>query len=224
MTYPGGHLLVSFNFTVTGTEEIATTGLRCTYPADPLGFDPMSALNAIDSTFLLNLATAMKTLLGNASFLWGNWSNLASMKAAAIAPNGTYLLDPKVAAVNPVWFGASSVPTPFESVVLTLDSGTRIGHARTGRMYLPHCRNATATSGVPYMQGVSTMLAAAKTFLSTVRTQMLTLPGFPEPAILSNIGAGQANRIVAVSMDDVLDVQRRRKNRLRPTRTTLTFP
>jgi hypothetical protein len=74
------------------------------------------------------------------------------------------------------------------------------------------------------MGGVSNMLNTSKTFMTAVRTAMLTLPGAPQPAILSKFGSGTARRILKLSMDDILDVQRRRKAQLNGTRIFVNFP
>lgn len=224
MTYPGSHLLVSWLFSVMGTDEVAVTSLRCTNPSDPFAFMAVDAQAQVTSATLTALATAMKNLLTGPSFQWGSYSQIVGMKVASIGPTGHYITDPAVGDVIPTMPGASNIPAPHDSVVITLDSGTSFGHATKGRMYLPHCRNATATTGSPFMGGVTTMLAAARVFLGAVRTTLIALPGAPEPAILSSFGAGTANRIIQLSMDNVLDTQRRRKEQLKATRSFLPFP
>lgn len=223
MTYPGSHLLVSWIFGIAGQKEVAVTSLRCTNVDDPFGFIALDAQAAVNSAFLTTLATAMGTCLKGSGFTWGSWSQLKGMKIASIGPQGNYLGDPAVGDVAPVITGLSSTGFPQNTVVLTLDSGTSFGHATKGRMYLPHCMSATIGTA-PLMGGVSNMLNTSKTFMTAVRTAMLTLPGAPQPAIISKFGSGTARRILKLSMDDILDVQRRRKEQLVGTRIFVNFP
>lgn len=224
MTYPGSHLLISWIFGVVGQNEEAVTSLRCTNVDDPFGFIAQDAQAAVNSAFLTTLAGAMSNCLKGTGFTWGSWSELKGMKVASIGPQGTYLGDPAVGDVIPSLIGTSSTGTPEQTVVLTLESGTAFGHATKGRMYLPHVKNATIGTPAPFMGGVSNMLNTSKTFMTSVRTACLTLPGGPQPAIISKYGSGTARRIVSLSMDNVLDVQRRRKEQLKGTRTFVAFP
>lgn len=149
------------------------------------------------------------------------------VKANNILPNGHYK-DPitSIYLVSPRKLGGgTATPGPaFLSIAGTFETGLSIGKARRGRMYLPNLYTLATNNGVSISSADVTVYANAyKALLAIFRVNDPGTSNLFRPAIVSRSGA--FNDITGVSVNSVLDVQRRRKGQATALRSAVvSFP
>lgn len=219
MSYPGAIIRVSWGFAVANTDEVAQTSLIFADPATPSA-DYGAPIGLVTDADCDNLLAAMSGLL--ATFLWADYSQLVSLKVAVqkwtTTSTGTgwhYSQEPKIREGGTPSAGGSSNVFPQLSPVLSLRSGSTLGKANYGRMYIPHARwnlpagQATTTTGTAL-----TAATAGATFIDTVNTLMAARYPDVQASIVSTVGTGTVKGVTRVGMGVVLDTQRRRRSQL----------
>lgn len=142
--------------------------------------------------------------------------DLRWLKLAAIGTDGKYVpgIDPYIfdfEAAIPGTAGGSS-GGPQSAVVLSLRTNRNRGAATKGRMYLP-LTGMTASGTTFKLSSTYTgqIADAGKTFIEQLRVVNETTTF--GPYIMSGIGNGAINGINYVLVGDMLDTQRRRRNK-----------
>lgn len=155
----------------------------------------------------------------------GTSCHMTQVKFNNVDEDGHYTTNPTVARELPsVEFGNSVQPAkfPFQvAKVLTLETGYIRGAASRGRMYLPVPINAL-NPNTGLIDNPVTEVAAMAGWMATLETTITRGSDtiVVSPHVVSSIGNGFAFRkITGVSMNNVLDTQRRRTNDLTGTRT-----
>lgn len=215
------HALIQFGGTLdtlSGPAEIWACGIRVEIGAPDGHFlkDPGAYATAI--------GPKIATWFSTPSSGMHNGAQCTFVKVNNIKPDGTYQDATTHQAALSARGGVSpTAPAPaFCSLAYTWETGLTRGHAHRGRIYPPNYAYAPSGSQVPG-SSVTAAVTAAKALLNVINS---TLDGgtLVKPMVVSSIGAGTMNGITGVSVDNIYDVQRRRKNRLLSTRTTQSWP
>lgn len=150
---------------------------------------------------------------------------LKTVKVNNINPAGHYAETVTHQTAVNVAGGAAGINPLFVSLATTLETGNTVGRARRGRIYLP----TTATTG----PGLGVQVTPAdrdavrdkvKALLAILLRNEPTGGLLVRPCIASKVD-GTIHDINGVSVNSVLDVQRRRKNRAAATRSAIAaFP
>lgn len=212
---------VTLIHSIVGTDEIAETGFSIS--DDIAAFDAVNFKTNGGTSFLGDVATAWIAFLGTAGVICPSWSRFVAIKGAPLGVNGKYLAEPDVVAQFTT--GTSTVKVvPQETAVISLMSRQSLGDANRGRMYLPHI-TGTSASGQFRIQNVSAVSAAMKTFLQAVNTASSTVTGASgsRVCIMSAKGTGTTKKVMDIRMGDLVDTQRRRRNRIAENYTTQTI-
>lgn len=112
----------------------------------------------------------------------------------------------------------------FCCVAFTWETGLTRGKAHRGRTYTPNYGYKVQAGSQLGSSDVANAAQSGKNLLLALSQNVLTPTAYRvAPVVASSSGA--INLITGVSVDNIYDVQRRRKNHLAGTRsTTLTFP
>ena len=213
MAYNQRFYRISWIFAVLGSDEIAITDINvASQTAGWTPGDPNSNFTDADCATLANAYTAM---VGTTGVRWADYSSLTGLKVAAINLDGSYIYDPKVYTdVSPVHGGTSDIAVP-STIAVSLFAAGSLGAGNRGRMYLPHTSFATIASRPFAVASVATALAAAGvTFVHAVNTVVAGYTGAPVVSVMSQAGSGSHKPVTRVRVGNVVDTQRRRRNRL----------
>ena len=224
MPYPKQFLKLSFSFTVDNSDEVADTALSISTPLSA-PFDAAAALSAWTLTDLTTLATSYNSAVtaSGTGFNWAVYSNLVAVKLAAVGVDGHYLTGPKIQAGLGYQGTVASVP-PQNTVVLSLWSGLTFGRANYGRMYLPHTTLQFTTGGYGCSSTVANTIATAFKSLFTDITSIANgHTATAGPVIMSSVGTGTVNTVNRLRVGNLVDTQRRRRNRLNEVYSTVTL-
>jgi hypothetical protein len=212
MAFDRQSLRLSLEFTITGTDEVAETGLLIT---GGLGFAALTALADPTDADLRSFATTYASVVSGGGFVWADYSHLVGVKLAALDTSGHYLAAPReVAPTSPLQGGSTHTPAQL-SLEFGLWSGEAIGRANYGKMYLPHTR-MLLDSNSPYISSatVATSATAFAAWITGLNGSAGGWTGSPEVKVMSRLGSGTTKTVQSVRFGRVIDTQRRRRNRL----------
>jgi hypothetical protein len=120
--------------------------------------------------------------------------------------------------------GATPAAPQFCSLAYSWSTANARGPAHHGRIYPPNAAFVIVNGSKISAADATINTAAAKALLTVFRNVGGADGRRGTPVVASNIG-GAIQPITGVSTDDLYDVQRRRKNRIVPTRSAiLAFP
>jgi hypothetical protein len=156
--------------------------------------------------------------------------SLEFLKANHIGADGKYS-DPGVSHTHDfsgVTGGVGTISAPaFNTIAITWETAVMRGPAHRGRIYLPNFSIPVLGTAPDHISNAArdAVRDSGKTLLAVFKNAASTTSGAsPNPGIYSNIGAA-VHQITGVSCDNVYDVQRRRKNRAIPVRSSVvSFP
>lgn len=213
MAYPKPFCRLSYLFAILGTDEIAETGVHIsTLGSAPFNADAFVA--GATTGDLEDRADEYETAMGATGLWWSAYSNLVGMKLAPLDTTGHYSSAPLTQTVSGHQGTFESVP-PECSIVASLRSGLTFGTANFGRMYLPHTM-AQLVNGSPYMSDTTTGNIADNLgdMLTLVNTWAGGITAASGLVNISKVGAGSVKAVANVAVGRVVDIQRRRRNRL----------
>lgn len=221
------HTLVQLSGTL-GPEgnpaEIWSIGFRVTSrPVSGGGTDPGFPTFEETEEYLAAITPRLKTAIDNVAALntSGLIAKVDTIKANAIDQDGHYEYDVTNLAEVAWAFGpvANAVKYPFQiSKVITLETGRSRGLAARGRVYVPAPTNALASTGLVSL--ASGELTAYANIVNALNDDT-TADRRWRVSVVSSAGTGFSDgyrEVTAVSMDTVLDTQRRRAKDLVGTR------
>lgn len=173
------------------------------------------------------VGASLSTWFGGGASTMANQARLTSVKVNNITPDGHYAdTVTHGASMNVAGGQAISQLPALLTLAWTFETGKTGGRARRGRCYPPTGTN-TLTAGVTVPAATVTQaITACKSFLNCL---LINEPGtgtshyLVRPMVFSRLD-GSHNTITKVSVDSVIDVQRRRKKRVQGTRTTSVWP
>jgi len=227
------HFRITWLFDIANSEEVAVTGVSAaeanwTDVSCKAAFDGLQPgnIDALDNAMLVFL-----TAVGQ-GFAFARWGRYTGVKVAAIGANGEYITDPytKIRATPHV--GTQNGPLPQTSICVSFRAESAIGPATRGRMFIPYTSAISWTDGTApridqaYCQSIATYGAA---FIGSVNNALENVIVGQSPAcrIFQVTPAGSAavpaaNLIHEVRCGDVVDTQRKRRNRLQETYKSAT--
>lgn len=210
------YLKINWNFSIISTDEVATTGLAFSLLAGT-SFDAEAALaEIVTATTGAALATRMQTLLASTSLLWANYSQLVSVRMAAVGTDGLELAAPKIHTVAGTVIGDNVNVLPQSTIVVSLRSMQFGPGANYGRMYLPHT-SFNLNTGTPIADSNDVILVAtaADTFVEGCQTDLnAALTEVVDAMIISHITGRESRGVASIAVGNVVDTQRRRRNQL----------
>jgi hypothetical protein len=216
MAYDRQHLSLTWLFRVLTTDEIAITSIN--YSVLPVWTGASAALEEVraDDSTQVSLIGRMGTLLANSDLCWATFSQLFGIKIAAIAVDGTYLSDPVERELGSPVTGSSAATLPQTTVVASLRSGSGLGTANNGRMFLPHTRMVPAT-GTPAAAAATTLSInnSFNDFVNGVTTDLTAVITDPvQPFIMSKSAPAPSKPVLRTRIGNITDTQRRRRDQL----------
>ena len=151
--------------------------------------------------------------------------DLRWIKLAAVGTDGKYVpgIDPYIYDLETAvpGTGAGTCGGPQAAVVLSLRTNRNRGAATKGRMYLPLASLLPGGSDFKLASSyVGQVADAGKTFIEQLRVVNETTTF--GPYIMSGVGNGAINGINYVLVGDMLDTQRRRRNKFTEEYTSRT--
>lgn len=223
MPFPSRPMLLSWGGqfgTVAGAGDIWQCGLH---------FGMASAAQP-DLPTSAELATlyngALATFHSGANTHLNKGAKLQWIKAVILTEAGRY-------ATEPVTFSGATVDgyvddtngSPASSLVISLSSGLRLGAGNHGRFYLPwFAAGAWPANGRLVASVVEDVAENAQTWLNAAVAWAHGAIGADNGLrIYSAVGGGSKKLVTTMSVGDVVDVQRRRRNRLKETYTALAL-
>lgn len=211
MPFAGWHARIDYEFAVAGSEEIAVTSLNI---GNALG---LSQETAVDLQEGLRAAagtrTAFAALMTTTELGWASWSRWVSTTYRVVPPSGASPVEPIQVVNAPAGQGSKSGVALQDTVVLSLRSGQTIGKANYGKMYLPHTRPTNTTT--PHFGGAQAIADAGGTFIEAINDAATSVAGGLLVIIASNpaVGIQAAKPVTQVLVGDLIDTQRRRRNK-----------
>jgi hypothetical protein len=189
------------------------------------------SIHAAAGWWLANPATYMAAIKPgiqtwfNSATQFPNSASLSYLKVNNINPDGSYVGPTTNVTTLAATGGGSPAMPAFVTLAATLETGITLGQARRGRIYLPTALALGSSKGVTCSTvDRDSLRAKVKDLLTVLLINEPTGGALVQPGIYSKIGAA-VNDINGVSVNDVFDVQRRRKNRAVATRSSiLAFP
>lgn len=219
MSYSRKHYLTTFGGTAPDG-EIWQTGVR--WEIDPNVGDEFQGWSAIN---VADIAADFASLVTNLSASWPEDVFYSWAKLAAIKTDGTYDREAKVYELPTPMAGAGSLLFPLQSSwCVSLRSGSTLGLANYGRMYLPALAfpRVTGTGGMA-ANSATTALGHVKTMLQAVDGEVSTTGADAYLAIFSKKGSGLIKHVHSLKWGLVCDTQRRRRGALAENYVTTSW-
>lgn len=231
--YAHRSLYVTFGGTGPGVEQWQCGVKFGAYVSVGGGFADVG-VDAAAAVDLAALVQPLKTMIGAADVFWPGDVYASWIKAVVLDQVGEYAAEARDITIAPPAAGPSSNRQAASTAwAVTLHSGSKFGHANYGRYYLP-CLGLTRDQGSigSTQSSVAAILARQATMLqawqNVVSPAIVSAAGTTAAdqgrlAIFSKKGNGTTKLVTQLRMGNVADTQRRRRNALRETYSTLGF-
>lgn len=226
MAYDRQHLLITWRFGIPITDEIAITTLKLSN-AIP-GWSASAALAELAPLTTVGdaLLDAMGDLMETTQIQWAGYSHLQGVRVVSVNEAGVEDLDALERAIGTDRVGTANTTIPQSSVVMSLRSGSSIGSANFGRMFLPHTALGMLPGEPASTTGTTAIVVAAfRGFLNVVTAAVNGAVSIDvQPFIMSNLSPKPSKPVVQVAVGTVNDTQRRRRNALIEQYSSLPLP
>lgn len=138
--------------------------------------------------------------------------------------DGTLVSQAEHARATPVMGSVSNLAHPFQTSMVASLRTSGVGARARGRLYFPATGVALTNTLRPVTLTVTTALSGVRTWLTSVGSAMS--PTLTNAAVLSvwSRTSGSTLPVNTILMGDVLDTQRRRRDRLVESYSTLPYP
>ena len=226
--YDANHYLVTFGGYMVAGHEQWQCGLRFGNTTGVVSPTPAQLKAALEHISIQDIYSAVSLMFGSASFplRYDKWTTLEYAKLAAIGKDGKYLYDPIEYRSLTKGFGDATYTTPPQlALVVSLWSGTRIGHANHGRYYLP-CPSdfifgIDPATGQVLTTYIDQFRAAQKTMLekiggevSTVAVDMDLCIFSPKTSKSVHVTEPSHKKVEKIGIGYTIDTQRSRRRSL----------
>ena len=165
---------------------------------------------------------------GAASSLINSGAILTHVKIAQLGLDGRYVVDPLEWTTPVTPGGGGSLGAPQLAMVVSLRSGSTLGKANYGRFYLPWTAvNLSSITAKLTVAQREALLADSVDMLTDIQGNLRGAGGLAadlRASIMSNEGSGVTKLVEAVRVGDVVDTQRRRRNKIPETYSVAAFP
>lgn len=212
MPYNTKHIKLTFGGTVAG-QDIWSNSFSLT---PSVVANAEAAFEALSPNSFVTLATNFYTVGGGSM---ATYNSLDYIKLALIGENGKTIGEPKQYDFAPRLFGKyTGSVIPQSSIVISTLSAIPRGLASKGRFFPPSgFSDVSGTDGRLAPAAVTSLMTKVKTFLDAINTAGGTGVNQVKLSILSSVGAGATQNISGFRIGNLVDVQRRRRNRLTET-------
>ena len=174
--------------------------------------------------YLAAIATPLKTWFTTVATHMSNAATLAWVKANHVGADGNYV-DPTTTHVHdysPVGVGGLGQYSPgFCSLAYTWETANARGPGHRGRIYPPNCTWVTDSSAFKVTAADATTNATNGAGLLAVLKNTASAPGLHGTPVVASKVNGAIIPITGCTSDNVYDVQNRRKNRIKGTRSAI---
>lgn len=209
-------LKLSWKFKIKSSDEVAVTGINYSSAPGWTGAAAALASIAASPTWDVDLLTLMHDLLTESPMFWADYSELRSIRIAAVGVDGLEIGDAIELETLFARDGTVQRILPQDTVCLSLRSGFTTGHANYGRMFLPHTQmpivaltartspsitSQVVAHGVLFVNGVTAVLDA-----------LVAATVFP--VIITHKAGAASKGVTLLAVGDITDTQQRRRNRL----------
>lgn len=211
MAYSEPFIKMSFGGSVSG-EDVWSNSLSLGSPETGV------TQAAFDSLEPQQFEAALRAAyIGNGGI--ANYESLSWIKLAYIGEDGKYIGEPKIYDFpTPAQGSASFNVPPQDSIVVSHLTEARRGLAYRGRTYLPAGFADATSNGKLAAVVVTSLLTRFTTLFNAINNVATTQTGLPIKLIVnSNVRTGMSRYITAISIGNLVDTQRRRRNRLSET-------
>lgn len=225
--YDSDHALLTFGGYTTGGHEQWQCGLRWASDLDPVtGQGAWKA--ALEHISISDIYAAIRTMWtpGAVGARWDSSTSLEFAKLALVDEDGKYFADPiehRAKAAGSV--NAAYTTPPQLAVVVSLSSGTKIGHANHGRMFLPcpvdWVNNVDPASGMVVSANINALRASVKTMIEAVAGEISTVEVPTSLAIFSPVTPKSVHvtepshkTVTRIGIGATVDTQRSRRRSL----------
>ena len=144
---------------------------------------------------------------------------LTHFKLAQLGTSGHYVTDPFEYTTPNTNGGGGSLGAPQLAMVVSLRSGSTLGRANYGRYYLPWTAvNLSSLTAKLTAGQAAALVNDSVDMLSDVQGLLQSVGGLAAPlrlSIMSSEGAGTSRLVENLRVGDVVDTQRRRRNKIR---------
>lgn len=213
MAYDRQMLELTALFNILSQPETAQFGLRASYTAGWTG--AAAALGVLTTANLTTLYSRFQSIMNVTGLNWCAYSSLTGVKVAALGTDGRYLDNPKTYLPGSPVAGTNVSGAPAQTaMVCTMWSGSHIGKANYGRIYLPHCAPSLNNSS-PFITDTArnAIRTAFQSALNSINSDLLTWLGVAVKVRIHG-AAGTTKDVAQVGTGRVTDTQRRRRNAL----------
>jgi hypothetical protein len=227
MTYLSESIYLTWGGTAPSTASVAGPEVwQC-----GVHYAPQVGMAGVGPTFhgfsMTDVAAAVQAFHTSATTYIASDVRLEWVKAAHLKTDGDYAGEPRVEAITPQVFGGGTfAPQVLQaSIAVTLDSGTNLGRAKTGRFYLP-CPAVPRGTGSPFIGDLNcTNIATnAQTMLKAIAGELTQVEQAYFLAVMSKIGTGTTKAVTSIKVGNVIDTQRRRRNAITERYFSVGFP
>lgn len=209
MQYAYNHIKLTWGGIIYSGEDIFTNGIHLGFTDRDIGYETTSVEGLAWLSAVQDLVSAWFSNVGTGIC---NKAELKWMKAANIGIDGKYIEEPYIwDYLTTVVGGNTANIAPQLSLALSMQSNKLRGVAKDGRIYPP-------LTGVPGATGRVFAPATPAATFQTLLTSINALPGFngsvsPKVILVSDKGTGESQYVTKVRVGNVIDTQRRRRNK-----------
>lgn len=181
--------------------------------------DPVAAFEEFELSG--DIATALAAAYGGANTL-ARYENLRWIKLSVIGEDGKVIGEPKYYDYTTPVIGTTTIATPpQDSIVVTLTTDKPRGLANKGRIYLPSgFADVQGTDGRISPSAATSIANRFATLMTAINTYCVSTIGQYGVGVASSVGAGAFEIVTGVAVGNLIDTQRRRRNRLTETYTS----
>jgi hypothetical protein len=173
--------------------------------------------------YLADIHGPLGTWFGAVGTKMSSTSNLKWVKANHIGADGLYVDSTTSYTYDygtPIPGGVAQSMPGFCTLAYTWETGVLRGPGHRGRIYPPNCVYAPATAFTVGASQRDNNAANGAGLLAVLKNTGGVDGRRGTPCVASKVN-GAVTPITGCSSDDVMDVQRRRKNRVKPTRSAV---
>lgn len=212
MAFNDPQIKLSWNWEITGTDEIGTSGVSLVQTGGILSdLDWFAAQTANIEDF----GDAIEAFWSSADSCVPQGCKLTSVKMALLDLDGHYQTEAVESPLTATGFYANQFAAQL-AVVTTLDTGKFKAPGKYGRFYTPV---AIVGGGTDYFLSPTTQgnyLDAAVEFIDAINAaaDIPVTNGKARVAAFSSVGSGSSLNVTSVKLGRLYDTQRRRRNQL----------
>jgi hypothetical protein len=210
MPYPTQFIRLTWGGGFQAEEEQWSNGLNF---ASPSGF-VNSEFQALGDVLPL-IGTIIQAWHTNPDAGISNRCTLEWVKIALIGTNTSYAEEAiEYQYIAPVAGGSTGAIETQRSLAVSFKTAVRRGPASNGRFYIPAYRLGVGSDGRVTTSDQTDLLAAALVFIADLNDEISNVLPTTSLHVMSAQGSGHQEPVTSIRVGNVIDSQRRRKNKM----------